>query len=112
MVPLDHLEVEFLTQKANPNVRSITALNPSTGSVVEDRLGEFAAEAIPVLLRLQAEPYSSTTFKTASSLVEAGHQARRGFLQKRRRSRTVRESCRQGVLEPQRSIPEPRVRTR
>ncbi len=51
-----------------------------TESVVASRLDGLAAEAVPVLLRLQAEFYSSTAYDTAPSVVEAGRQARHEFL--------------------------------
>lgn len=49
-------------------------------SMVESRIGDLAAEAMPVLLRLQSEFYSSAAYETAPSLVDAGRQARREFL--------------------------------
>jgi hypothetical protein len=49
-------------------------------SVVVNRLDGLAAEAVPTLLWLQSEFYSSTAYDTSPSVVEAGRQARREFL--------------------------------
>lgn len=51
-----------------------------TESVVAERVGDFATVAIPVLLALQSEFYSSTAYETAPSLAAAGMQAKSEFM--------------------------------